>query len=316
MSFDPEGISRAVERRGPVCRVLVVEARGSTPRGAGTSMLVWDGGQSGTIGGGALEHDAARIARESLAAGAAPRLETKPLGPDLGQCCGGSVKLLWEVFDAERIALSREAGDVYARPADGGAGAAPPADLAQRAARPGSGGVALGGGWIAERIAAQGAPVWIYGAGHVGRALAGVLAPLPEFAVTLVDVSPDRLPDPMPEGAAPLVAADPVRVAGLAPEGTRHIVMTFSHAIDLELCDALLRAGARSIGLIGSRTKRARFAKRLLEGGHAEEAVAAIACPIGDPGLGKHPQQIAIGVAAELIRGLDGSSATKREAVP
>ena len=78
-------------------------------------------------------------------------------------------------------------------------------------------------------------------------------------------------------------------------------MLTFSHSLDLELCHRLLGHGFRTLGLIGSATKWARFRSRLAALGHAEARIARIRCPIGDPGLGKHPQAIAIGVAADLL---------------
>jgi xanthine dehydrogenase accessory factor len=86
-----------------------------------------------------------------------------------------------------------------------------------------------------------------------------------------------------------------------APVGSEHLVMTFSHALDLELCHRLLGHGFRSCGLIGSATKWARFRSRLEALGHQPTQIARIQCPIGDPALGKHPQTIAIGVAAAFL---------------
>jgi xanthine dehydrogenase accessory factor len=89
-----------------------------------------------------------------------------------------------------------------------------------------------------------------------------------------------------------------------APEAARHVILTYSHDIDLALCDAALRRGFAGCGVIGSDTKWARFRRRLAALGHAEEAIARIDCPIGDRTLGKHPQAIAVGVAAGLLSGL------------
>ncbi len=154
-------------------------------------MLVWDGGASGTIGGGALEWEAMARARDLLASGAALRFERVPLGPALGQCCGGSVGLLTEVYDAARL----PAGEVVARAVDGramplavkrlldrarGRGEAPAPQLVQ--------------GWMVEPVAGPDRQLWVWGAGHVGRALVAVLAPLPGVAITWVDVAADRFP--------------------------------------------------------------------------------------------------------------------------
>ena len=148
-----------------------------------------------------------------------------------------------------------------------------------------------------------GRPLWIWGAGHVGRAIAAVMAPLPDWSVTLVDDAPARMAD-VP-GAAPLVAADMPRAVAHAPGHAEHLILTYSHEIDLALCHAILSREFAGCGLIGSATKWARFRARLQALGHAPAQIARIACPIGDPALGKHPQAIAIGVAAAMMRSKD-----------
>jgi xanthine dehydrogenase accessory factor len=157
-------------------------------------------------------------------------------------------------------------------------------------------------GWMVEPVAEADRQVWVWGAGHVGRALVSVLAPLPGIAVTWVDVSAERFPDAVPDGVTVLPAADPGLLADHVPMGAEHLILTFSHSLDLELCHRLLARGFRSCGLIGSGTKWARFRSRLAALGHDPAAVARIRCPIGDPGLGKHPQAIAVGVVADLLR--------------
>ena len=281
------GIIRAIAIHGPIVRILIVRAAGSTPRGAGTSMLVWADGQDGTIGGGALEYMALAEARQMTQA---ISTRTIPLGPDLGQCCGGSVTLVWERFAAgQQPTLIRPIApdaDPLARPSDLPAGALP----------------RLKAGWLSESPPLPRRPVWIYGAGHVGRALVGVLAPLPDLALTWVDTAADRFPDQVPD-VTQLVAADPAAITHYAPPGTDHLILTYSHVIDLALCHALLGQPTGSIGLIGSATKWARFRSRLTDLGHSPAQISRIACPIGDPALGKHPQAIALGVAAALLKG-------------
>ena len=230
-------------------RITVTRVAGSVPRGVGTQMMVWPDRIAGTIGGGALEWAAMARAREMLAEGRAALVETFPLGPGLGQCCGGSVTL-----DFARA-------DALDKP--------------------------------------EAAPLWIYGAGHVGRALVDVLSPLPDWEITWVDTGADRFPEG--PNATVLAAADPAMVVAHAPRDAHHLIMTYSHALDLALCHAVLQHGFASAGLIGSATKWARFRGRLAALGHAPETIARIACPIGDPALGKHPQAIAIGVAMAML---------------
>lgn len=154
----------------------------------------------------------------------------------------------------------------------------------------------------------EGRPLWIYGAGHVGRAIAQVAAPLPEFDITLIDTSVDRFPGDLPESVAPLIAAEPARAVAHAPDTAEHLILTYSHEMDLALCHAILSRPFSAAGLIGSSTKWARFRSRLAALGHPPERIARIACPIGDPALGKHPQAIAIGVVAALLSRLDAEA--------
>lgn len=304
--FDLDGLSRALAREGRVARVVVAGFEGSAPREAGAAMLVWPGGQSGTIGGGALEHQAVLAARRLLAEEeTAPALVQRlPLGPALGQCCGGAVTLVTEVFAAPPPAQD----GVIARSLDG---SAPPLAVSRLLARARSQGEAPGlqmlQGWLIEPLARAQRQIWVWGAGHVGRAIVGALAPLPDLQITWVDVAPDRFPDPPPASALPgglrlLPVPDPATAVALAPAAAEHLILTFSHVLDLELCHRLLSHGFAGCGLIGSATKWARFRARLAALGHAPGQIATITCPIGDPSLGKHPQAIALGVACEMLR--------------
>lgn len=229
-------------------RITVASTAGSAPREAGAQMLVWPDRTEGTIGGGALEWDAMAKARQMLAQGQSQHRAVIPLGPALGQCCGGSVTLVWE---------QAEALDAPAR-----------------------------------------RPLWIYGAGHVGRAIVHVMQPLPDFAITWVDVAADRFPA---TDVTTLVAADPVRAVRHAPDDAAHLILTYSHKLDLDLCHAILSRSFDSVGLIGSATKWARFRSRLSTLGHTPAQIARIACPIGDTSLGKHPAALALGVATAMI---------------
>ncbi|WP_371157852.1 xanthine dehydrogenase accessory protein XdhC [Jannaschia sp. 2305UL9-9] len=281
MSIDTARLQAGLARHGVLARVVVAEARGSVPRAAGTEMLVWEDGFSGTIGGGALEWHALSLARSVLQDGRT-RVERMALGPALGQCCGGAVTLVVERIPEMPVLpwLRRVEGTA---PAPTGRDAA---DL-------------LRDGWMLEGSAGSTRPIWVWGAGHVGQAICAILAPIPDMSVTCID-EPDRMPD-LPPGVAPLAAADMPRAMAHAPPAAEHLILTYSHDIDLALCHAALTHGFRTCGVIGSATKWARFRTRLVALGHARDQMDRIACPIGDPTLGKHPQAIAVGVAARLL---------------
>lgn len=297
--FDIEALRRACAG-GPVVRVLVARHRGSVPREAGTAMLVTPTGHHGTIGGGTLEFEAVAQARRMLKGRRATALRAVPLGPALGQCCGGHVDLVFERFTRDTLP-AEPSGAVFARALDGAAQMPFPVARAVQALREGREVPVMQDRWIVERIAPAQTPLWLYGAGHVGRAVVRVFTGLP-FAITWVDDAATRFPEDIPHHAAPLMAANPADAVGRAPLDAIHIVLTYSHALDLEICHRVLLRPHAHLGLIGSATKAVRFAKRLRELGHAPATIARLNCPIGDKSLGKEPAQIAIGLASELLQ--------------
>jgi xanthine dehydrogenase accessory factor len=301
MSLDRAEIGACLARVPAVVRVVIAAHRGSSPREAGAAMLVWGNGQSGTIGGGALEHEAAARAR-ALLAGSAPRIERLPLGPALGQCCGGAVTLVYEHFTAETLARVPLQG-AHARPVAPDAGEVPLAIRKALARARGQGvmQVQMAQGWLIEPITQARRHMWVWGAGHVGRALIGVLHPLPQFALHWIDFAPERFPADVPACVTLRHQGDPARLVQKAPRSAEHLIVTYSHALDLDLCHRLLQHGFGAAGLIGSASKWARFQSRLRALGHDPRQIARITCPIGDPALGKHPQAIAIGVAQALL---------------
>lgn len=246
--------------------VEVMATKGSAPREAGTRMLVSARQVRGTIGGGHLELKAIESARAMLAADARGPLEQHyPLGPALGQCCGGAVTL--------RLARLQ------------------PAHLADWALPP-------------PRFALQ-----LYGAGHVGRAIVRLLADLP-CRVQWIDEREGEFPrDAELPAHIERVCVEPVHAeVGVAPPGAFYLVLTHSHDLDLAISQAILERGDFGFfGLIGSRTKRARFVRRFEQRGIAPAAIERMACPIGVPGVeGKEPEVIAVAVVAQLLQAAGG----------
>ena len=314
--IDRAAIAGVLARVPVLVRVVIASHQGSSPREAGAAMLVWETGQEGTIGGGALEYEAAATAR-ALLAGGGPKVARIALGPALGQCCGGAVTLVYERFTAADLAVMPERG-LHTRRIEGAAEMPLAMTRAQRNARgQGMAQTLWKAGWLAEPVAAPGRDLWIWGAGHVGRALVSVLHPLPGFALTWIDTAPERVPACIPPGVTIRTCTNPAALVTDAPAEAEHLLLTYSQALDLELCHRLLGHGFASAGLIGSASKWARFRNRLRALGHPDARISRIRCPIGAPELGKHPQAIAVGVAAALLndsaaRNKDG--AQKREA--
>ncbi|MQP64873.1 xanthine dehydrogenase accessory protein XdhC [Niveispirillum sp. SYP-B3756] len=237
----------AFDRRGEACvLVTVTAAAGSTPRAAGTKMLVGADSLHGTIGGGALEFAAVETARAMLDRGEATlRSEALPLGPKLGQCCGGHVTLLLEPILPPRLR------------------------------------------------------VLLFGAGHVAKALVTVLGTLP-CRIVWVDSRAAEFPASLPDNVTALCSDQPLEQIARHQGFTHLLIMTHDHALDYQLTRAGLQAGGFAyVGLIGSATKRARFLSRLARDG---VVTGGLTCPIGLPSIsGKHPGEIAVAVAAEIL---------------
>jgi len=326
---------------GRAVLVTVAATRGSAPREAGARMLVTTRSTQGTIGGGHLEFEAIRIARdELLGRNEGTWLARFPLAARLGQCCGGVATLLFQSFDAEaqrwletlEQSLSADAHAVLAtaiardsrQPVLLTPGATPqtlPPDvlsaatelLAQRDAPPRVVEHATGA-WFVERVVANDFHVVVFGNGHVGRALIQVLGALP-CAVTWVDAREEDFPAATPANVA-IVATDlPEAEARAAAPASMFLVMTHSHALDFDLVAAILARGdARYVGMIGSRAKRAQLERRLGERGLDKAAIARVSCPIGIAGIeGRDPGTIAVAVAAELLQARERAAASAAE---
>jgi len=309
----------SLDRGQALVLVTVAWAQGSTPREAGAKMLVSDRQQWFSIGGGHLEWVAVDVARKRLHAPHVPArwIERLPLGPSLGQCCGGMVHLLFErLGESDRGWLGElrdrlRAGRAAVREVGlDGAEAGPRVRLREAPLAPGeavpgkllaedAGGRPL----FAEVIAPAPLNVVLFGAGHVGRALVHILGTLP-CRVTWVDEREDLFPDLLPSNVHVEATDTPEAVIDEAPPGSCYLVMTHDHALDQRLCEQLLRRDdAAYLGLIGSMTKRRKFERRFQARGIPEERYRRIVCPIGEPGIaGKQPAVIAVAVAAQLLR--------------
>jgi len=322
-----QDLNGLVSDHGIVVRVTVIEADGSAPRDVGAFMNVTGTSFEGTVGGGALENEALAVSRQILNENHTGewrrQVRDYPLGPDLAQCCGGYVRLLYETFGVAEIKTLNVAVDdpshaVAVRPVVSGCPIQIIADrktvavdwpLALRrdvrdmmsGIKPCRAGLTEDG-WFIEPLGAKLTPLYLYGAGHVGRAVVQVLKDLP-FLIHWVDTRGDRFPEVIPEGIRQVINEAPATVPDEASAGAFHVVMTFSHIIDFDICRAVLARGNFSyLGLIGSKTKRARFAKRLRDDGLGDAWIERLHSPIGVPGLeGKEPAIIAISLAADLL---------------
>ncbi|WP_404440301.1 xanthine dehydrogenase accessory protein XdhC [Stutzerimonas chloritidismutans] len=244
-----EALADLQQQGEPCVLVTIIEERGSTPRNAGSKMVVSRERLYDTIGGGHLEYKAQAIARDMLENRSRDtRLERFSLGASLGQCCGGATVLLFEPMGQ------------------------PQAHIA------------------------------VFGAGHVGRALVPLLASLP-CKVRWIDSRDSEFPEQIPLGVEKVLNDEVVDEVENMPAGSYFIVMTHNHQLDLELTAAILeRNDFTYYGLIGSKSKRAKFENRLRDRGFQPETVQRMRCPMGIADVkGKLPIEIAVSIAGEVI---------------
>ena len=258
-------LTRELEAGRAAMLCTVTDSRGSVPRGTGARMLVLEGGEAlGTIGGGAVEHQAVQFARELLEQGrSAERTYGLAPGGDADMIRGGEVDVRFRCLAPSDVreleAITREWA---------------PADR-----------------------------VLLFGGGHVARALAKVLS-LADYSVEVWDQRPEAVtPALFPDAAALRCGAWEAALEALAPVAAEDyvVVMTPGHQADFTVLAQVLKTPAKYIGCIGSRSKAAAVRSRLLEAGFSEGEVDRVRSPIGLPVGGKAPGEIAVSVAAEMI---------------
>ena len=306
-------LREALERtraRGPQALVTVVHTSGSTPRHAGTRMVVDATGASfGTIGGGRVELEA--VAQATAVAGGAPAGRVRHhLVRDLAMCCGGTMDVyvqpvgpsadviaraleMWRTRRSGRLIIRMDGGAMELE--ESGGGSRRPIIDGDRFVEP---------IWPSDRVL-------LFGMGHVTRATGPILAGLGFEVVVCDDNQTGRLDEPQPAWASRLVASfelgDIERDVGPLGAGDYVIIMTRDHAADQRILEQALELESLHsltyLGLIGSLGKIGRFHKRLVAKGIATpERWAKLRAPIGIDIAAETPAEIAVSVAAELIQ--------------
>ncbi|MFC5393216.1 xanthine dehydrogenase accessory protein XdhC [Bosea vestrisii] len=253
--------------------VCIAEAQGSTPREAGATMIVSAHGSAGTIGGGQLEFHCIDLARIMLDSGGPQQLIDIPLGPQMGQCCGGRVRVAMEPAAAAHLEALRQAE---------------------------------------AKAAAERPQVLIFGAGHTGKALARSLALLP-VAVTLIDDRPGQFGEVPETVACLQLRDPETALAAARPGSAFVVLTHSHALDYRLAEAALLRGDAAYVGMIGSGTKRARFEASFRRRHPGSKVLGGFTCPIGGSDVhDKRPEVIAALTSAELVRCLLGDTAMKR----
>ncbi|MFC5585153.1 xanthine dehydrogenase accessory protein XdhC [Nitratireductor kimnyeongensis] len=263
MAADPtSGLGTFLQNSTFVALVEVCEAKGSTPREEGAWMLVSPKAIFGTIGGGQLEFMAIAKARELIADNLANGALDIPLGPEIGQCCGG------------RVALDIRLLDQAARPA-----------LVERAAEE----------------ASTFPQVILFGGGHVGHALASALTPLP-VRVRVIETRKEAIEDFPDHVETRLTALPEEAVRDASAGTAFVILTHDHALDFLLVAEALARDDAAYVGMIGSKTKRATFKSWYLKNGGDEHRFSKLVTPIGGNAVhDKRPAVIAAMAAAEIL---------------
>jgi xanthine dehydrogenase accessory factor len=336
-----DALAQALASDGEAELAVVAAAQGPTPRETGAAMVVSRGACAGTIGGGQLEYEATRVAREALAQ-SAPRgawSARYSLSARHAQGCGGVATVAFAKLDrsafawlepalacsrtgasfalvsranakepAQRLVVT--ADDVRGTLGDASLDSAAIA-LARTRLAGARAGTALvrstndAGAQLLLQVERPDAfPVLLFGNGHVGAALVDVLGVVPAH-LTWIDARAENFPVDVPNNVDIFVTDRPQDALPEAPAGAFVVVMTHSHDLDFTLIEtALARSDWRYLGMIGSTAKRAQLERHLADRGLPADAGARIRCPIGTEGVavkGKHPGSIAIAIAAELL---------------
>ena len=317
--------------------VTISGISGSTPRETGAKMIVTARETIGTIGGGQLEHQCTHIAAGLLGKAATPETRRFPLGPSLGQCCGGVVDVLFEpvgsglaewLRDLRALHGQREpsvlvtatdsgtkfvvtAGDVFGVDE----GSCDPVIVAEARGMLEGGTAVVDDTLFYEPVRASDFNIAVFGAGHVGAAVVNVLSGL-DCNIRWIDSRPGIF-RAVPRNARAVETSEPALEVAAMPPSSFYLVMTHSHPLDFDICDRILRrSDAAYCGLIGSLTKRRRFEKRFRQQGLSQSAFDQLVCPIGVAGIsGKKPAEIAIAAAAEILRAHE-KSLTQEAALP
>lgn len=313
-----EKMIRAIEAGEKVVLCTIIASSGSSPRGAGTRMAVFqDGSTCGTVGGGKVEMIAAREAMEIFQTGKTA-VRAFGLAPEqvnsIGMVCGGNVTIYYQLLTAAelpklyamRTVLSQNANSwLYLRIREGSVEAFEILDADAAASDPEL--------FCARAVLRKGEPlvyaeplmragrVYLFGGGHVGQALVPVLASV-EFRVTVYDNRKELVNGNFFPQAEEVIYGNYKQISVTLTENDYVVIMTPGHQGDFDVLKQVLRHKLRYVGCIGSRHKIARAQELLRQAGISEEVIASVHAPIGLPILAQTPAEIAISIAAEMIR--------------
>lgn len=312
-----------LEKQSACVLVTLTDSQGSAPRKAGAQMLVGAAGRLvGSVGGGAVEGRCIELSRQLLVQRRSDR-GSFPLHPreegDIGMICGGEVSVHFQFIPASalwRQLAARAMEQLEAHEAgwlllaeDG----SEPALLSREAClcgsvTPDTATAARGetlrqvDGWIALPLPV-GHRALLFGAGHIAQSLCPLLAAV-DFRPVVFDDRPELATAALFPAAEQVICGDYGRISDwlTLTEEDFVVVMTSGHAGDLMVQQQILRGPFAYVGVIGSRRKTAAVNQRLRELGVPQEAIEQVHTPIGLPIQAVTPAELAVSIAAEMIR--------------
>lgn len=323
-----ELIVRTLENRNALILVTILASSGSTPRGAGAMMLVFDDGHTeGTIGGGAVENAARMHAAELLKSHSSDTVGyclNKNDAANLGMICGGDVTVYFQYLQGEEtLPLFRymmnacsvnedswwirriEHHQVTSMAVADSHGLHFGEDMEKTALegllKPQAVYQTGEPSYYAEPITRAGF-VYIFGGGHVSQELVPVLTHVGFPVIVFEDRKAFADPSLFP-GARSVILGDFQNISSsitLQPQDYV-VIMTRGHQADFEILSQVLKLPLSYIGCIGSRKKIAITRSRLTELGYPEHIMDHVHAPIGLPIKAETPAEIAISIAGELI---------------
>ena len=243
-----------------IVKAKIFNVKGSSPNKINDIMLISNDTIFGTIGGGNLEYLVVNEAKILINNKVNKKSLNIPLGPGIGQCCGGYVQIKLSLHNNSSDALKNEKS--YE---DGNTN------------------------------------LYIFGAGHIGQAIIKKLENI-NFNTFLIDSREDFLKMKNINNINYLLSKKPWEIVHRLKENSYFVVLTHSHDYDLKILNEVLKKNFTFLGLIGSKTKKNRFFKRLIDNGHNKSLVEKIECPIGiNIGNSKEPDEIAFSIITRLI---------------
>jgi xanthine dehydrogenase accessory factor len=243
-----------------IIKVKIINVKGSAPTKVNDIMLVSLDGIYGTIGGGNLEQLVINESHNLLTKNIKNKKLSVPLGPGIGQCCGGYVELILTLYKNSTEAIRGE-----------------------------------------KLIKENKNNLFIFGAGHIGQSLISYVKDL-DFNTFLIDSREEFLNMNNYKNINYLLSKEPWKIINRLEKNSYYVVLTHSHNYDFKIINEVLKRNFIFVGLIGSNTKKRRFAKRFIDNGHDKELIKKIECPIGIKiGDSKDPTEIAFSIISRLI---------------